>query len=132
MQAGPRSEAGASECTHRCVAAGLQLQAIDERRSEGRRLDLPALAGLDPDAVGEAERRGAEEMHVHIARPAEQRVLEVMVLEVRDRVRHVRLAAEKRLLPAARRTWRTRSRTSSTITSRDRKSTRLKSSHDWS
>jgi hypothetical protein len=35
---------------------------------------------------------------VHVARPAEDGVFEVVVLQIGDRMRHVRLAREERLL----------------------------------
>ena len=43
---------------------------------------------------------GAEEVDVHIARAVEQRVLEVVVLEVGDGVRHILLATEECFFPA--------------------------------
>ena len=50
-------------------------------------------------AIGERERRCPEEMDMHIARPAKQAVLEMVMLEIGDRVRHVRFARKKRFLP---------------------------------
>ena len=51
------------------------------------------------DAVGEAQRRRAEEVHVQITGPPEQRILEAVLFQVADPVRHVGLAADERLLP---------------------------------
>ena len=60
-------------------------------------LEDVALTRLDAGA----ERQGCrtEEVNVEITWPPELRVLEVMVLEVRNRVRHVCLARKERPLP---------------------------------
>ena len=74
-------------------------QRIHECRAERRQIHLEDVAGLRLDAVDEAHRRGAEEMQVHVAGHAVLRILEVVILEIRERVAHVRLAREERLLP---------------------------------
>src|SRR4051812_21995059 len=74
-------------------------QAVTQWESERRRFDLEHIAWLSRHAIGERKRRRAEEMHMHVAGPAEQRILEVVMFEVPDRVRHVGLAREERFLP---------------------------------
>nr|GEU28270.1 hypothetical protein [Tanacetum cinerariifolium] len=110
------------ECGFRRTARGIDLRVVDrekfgveqlagsrvpgaQRRS--RALDglardecFAGFAFLDHDVVGHAQGGGAEEVDVHIARTVEQRVLEVVVLQVGDGVRHILLAAEERLFPA--------------------------------
>ena len=72
---------------------------IAKRQPEGLGFDLEyvALLGLHP--VAEGKRSGAEEMDVNVARAAEQAVLEMMRLEIGDRMGHVLLAGQERLLP---------------------------------
>src|SRR5450631_689869 len=72
---------------------------IAQGQSEGLRLDFEHVAVLRLDAVGEGQGGRAEEMHVYIARTAEKIVLEVVVLEVTDMVRHVVLAGQELFLP---------------------------------
>ena len=48
-------------------------QTIAQRQAERLGLDLEHVALLRRDPVGERQRRGAEEMHMHVAGPAEQR-----------------------------------------------------------
>ncbi len=79
--------------------AGLDLEGVGERQAEGLGLDLEDVAGLGADAVGEGEGGGAEHVDVQIAGLAEERVLEVVVLEVGDGVAHVGLAGEEGLFP---------------------------------
>ena len=57
--------------------------------------------GCRLDAGGVAQHRRAEEIGVQVAGPAEHRVAEVVVLEIGDRMRHVRLAGEEILPPRA-------------------------------
>src|SRR4051812_22729424 len=78
------------------------LQSVAQRPPELGYLDLEHVAGLGLEPVRKAERRCAEEMGVHVARTAEQRVLEVVALQVLDTVRHVALARQERLLPRRR------------------------------
>ena len=56
---------------------------------EGNRHNV---AVFKPQPVFEAEHVGAEKVNVRIARLSESRILEVMVLEVRERVTHPLLA----------------------------------------
>ena len=81
------------------MSAGFDGQRIGERRAERGQVDLELVAGFDADAIDEAQRRGAEEVQVHVARHAVLAVLEVVVLEVREAVAHVAFAGEEGLLP---------------------------------
>ena len=74
-------------------------EAIAQRQRERRGRDLEDVAFLGLDAVGEGQGRGAEEVDVDVAGAAEQGIFEMVVLEVGEAVRHVRLAGEERLLP---------------------------------
>src|SRR5690242_3905211 len=78
---------------------GYCFQSIAQRQDEGPRLDVENVPVLRPNAVGEGERCGSEEVHVNVARPAEQVVLEVVILQVAQTVRHVRLARQEWLFP---------------------------------
>src|SRR5579862_8566233 len=65
-----------SKTPYRRVRRRHGLQSIAQRQRERRRLDLEDVAVARLDAVGERQRRRAEEMHMQVARPAEQRVFE--------------------------------------------------------
>src|SRR3990167_6837652 len=75
-----------------------QCQRIDQRQAEFGRADLEHIARLGFHTGCERERPRAVAMHVHIARPAELAVFEMMPLEIVDRVGHVGFAGEKWLL----------------------------------
>src|SRR5581483_1957129 len=72
---------------------------IAQGAAEHRRLDFEHIADVRLDVLGEASRRGTEEMHVHVARAAEVGVLEMVMLKIGDRVRHVVVAREPALAP---------------------------------
>jgi hypothetical protein len=74
-------------------------EGVLERLSELGAFDFEAVTGAGSNTHGEAQRCGSEEMHVSFAWPTEYCVLEVVVLEPRDVVRHVRFATPKRALP---------------------------------
>src|SRR3984957_19077527 len=67
----------------------LSRQPIAERQAEGFGLDFEDVAFLRLHPVAKRQRRGAEEMDMDVARPAEQAILEMMRLEIGDRMRHV-------------------------------------------
>src|SRR5262249_10012379 len=69
-----------------------QLERVAQRQAEGRRLDLEYVAAFHLDAIGKGQRRRAEHVDVHVARLPEEPILEVMMLQVGDPVRHVRFA----------------------------------------
>src|SRR5690606_39311004 len=74
----------------------------------------------------------SEEMHVHVTGPAELGVLEMVVLEIRDRVRHVGFPRPERLFPQRFPAAQDAARAADVVGNRgeeDRKSTRLNSSH---
>ncbi|VXB96765.1 hypothetical protein PSEUDO8O_20332 [Pseudomonas sp. 8O] len=73
--------------------------AIAQRLAQRIETDLEGIARLRLDAVGERQRRGAEEVHMHIAGTQELAILEVVVLEVLQAVAHVVLTGEELLLP---------------------------------
>src|SRR3954468_1640157 len=81
------------------MAARLDGEPVDQRRAQRRQIDLEFVAGLHADVVDEAQRGGAKEMQVDVARHAMLPVLEVVVLEVGDGVAHVALAGEHGLFP---------------------------------
>ena len=60
-------------------------------------LELIAVAGLEASA--EADAIGPEEVNVDIAGAAEEVILEMVLLQVGDRVTHMRLAGLKRAAP---------------------------------
>ena len=74
-------------------------EAVAQRQREGRRRNLEDVALPRLDAVGEGQGRGAEEVDVDVAGAPEQGIFEMVVLEVGEAVRHVRLAAQEGLLP---------------------------------
>src|SRR5690606_41584021 len=61
--------------------------------------DLEDITVAGRDAVGKRQRRGSEEVHVHVAGTAEQGVLEMVMLEIGVRMRHVLLSREGPHLP---------------------------------
>ena len=73
-----------------------QSDAIDERRRKSGRLDPDFVVRLEfPVARAEAEPARAEEMQMDVTRSAMLRILEVMVLEIPQRVTHRALAASQ-------------------------------------
>lgn len=74
-------------------------QRIAQRRAECRQLDLEHVARLHLHVVGKAQRGGAEEVQVHIARATVRGVLEVVVFQVGQRVAHIVLASDERFFP---------------------------------
>src|SRR5690606_23901641 len=78
---------------------GLGFAAIAQWQREGCSLDLEDVAGLRFEPIGKARGGGAEEMHVYVTGAAEQRIFEVVMLEVGDGVRHVAFAGQEWLLP---------------------------------
>ena len=63
-------------------SGGATASGLTQRRAERRQVDLEHSPGSHPDAVGEAQRGGAEEVQVHVAGDAMRRVLEMVVFEV--------------------------------------------------
>src|SRR3546814_10093133 len=57
------------------------------------------VAGLRLDTLAERQRRGAEKMDVDIAGAAEAGIFEMVMFEVADRVRHIRLTRDEGLFP---------------------------------
>src|SRR5580700_7342356 len=84
---------------HPRFCGSFRCEPIAKREAEGLRLDFEHVALLRSHAVAERQRRGPEEMHMDVARSSKQRVLEMMRLEIGDRVRHVLFARQKHLLP---------------------------------
>ena len=61
--------------------------------------DFKTVAGLGYDACIPAQRGGAEEVAVHIARPTEDAVLKMMMFQAGNGVRHMIFPGQKWLLP---------------------------------
>ena len=74
-------------------------QRVAQRQHERIGADVEHVARLGSNLIGEGQSGSAEEMHMYVARAAEQTVLEVVVLEVGDGVGHVGFAGQKGLLP---------------------------------
>src|SRR5277367_3060686 len=85
-----------ANCAHR---RGNGFQRVAQRQRKWRCLDLEHISVLRLDMIGEGERRGSEKMHVQVSRPAKQGVFKMMVFQIPDMVRHIRLPGEERLLP---------------------------------
>ena len=73
-------------------------QAISQRKQEGVGFDFEHIAGLRLDARAEGQGRGAEEMHMHVARPAEAFIFEMMRLQIGDAVAHIVFARQEGLV----------------------------------
>ncbi|UUZ70111.1 hypothetical protein LP416_13545 [Polaromonas sp. P2-4] len=74
--------------------------AVDQGPAERRRRDFETAGGIDLDALGKRQGGGAEVVDVHVARHQELVVLEMVELDVADRVRHVVFPGEEGLFPA--------------------------------
>src|SRR5687768_13254407 len=72
---------------------------IPQRSAEAAEGDRHHVPVLEPQPVLEAEHLRAEEMHVHVAGPPVLGVLEMVMLEVRQRVTHPLLPAGERAGP---------------------------------
>jgi len=77
----------------RSIASGLRRGRPKYRR------DGHHVAFLEPHAITEAEVIGAEEVNVHVARPAMRLVFEVMMFQVGQRMTHCVFAAADFRLP---------------------------------
>src|SRR5438046_1350865 len=74
------------------------LHAIPERLAEDWCFKLEHIAGFGPEARSIAQQRRAEEIAMQIAGPAEHRIFEVMMFEIGEGMRHVRLARQEVVL----------------------------------
>ena len=75
---------------------------VSQGPSKTLKVDLHDVAGRQAQVIAEAESTGAIEMDMDIARPPVHGKLEVMMLNVFERVAHVRLAASDRFFPKQR------------------------------
>ncbi|MPL90050.1 hypothetical protein SDC9_36095 [bioreactor metagenome] len=80
------------------AGGGRHRERVAQRQAELRRGDLEHVARPGRQLRGKAERGGAEHVHMQIARAPERGVFEMVVLEICDRVRHVLLARQERLV----------------------------------
>ena len=71
---------------------GFDMDGVAQRPAEAIELYFHPITILELDAVTEAERVRAEEVHMHIARLAMVLKLEVVMFEIRQAVAHVPLA----------------------------------------
>lgn len=61
---------------------GLLAQRVAQGQAEGVAGDLEQIARPGGDPVGEGQRGGAKEMHMHVARLAEQRIFEMVMFQI--------------------------------------------------
>ena len=71
----------------------------ESQASLRRHIELEHIARLGANTRGETQYRCAEEVAMDEARSPEHRVLEVVVLEIGERMRHMLLAAGEFTLP---------------------------------
>src|SRR5215217_2746425 len=83
---------------HRVGGRG-DLQGITQRPAKQWHVDLEQVAIARLKAGAEADAIRAKEVNVDIAGSAEEFVLEVVLLQVGDRVAHIRLASLERAAP---------------------------------
>src|SRR3546814_6738429 len=97
--AAEQAEDAGSECPYGRIEPGRGTDRVAHRHRERRGFDLEHVAGLRLDTLAERQRRGAEKMDVDIAGAAEAGIFEMVVFEVADRVRHIRLTRDEGLFP---------------------------------
>src|SRR6476619_6224516 len=74
---------------HRSRVAALDAERVAERAPEAIEPDFHDVTVLEPHAVAEAQRAGAEVMDVDVAGPPVGRVLEMVVLDIAQAVAHL-------------------------------------------
>src|SRR5271169_4712151 len=85
--------------SHPRFGGSFRCEPTAKRQAERLRLDLEYVAFPRLDAVAERQGRGPEEMDMNVARPPEQGILEMMRLEIGDRMGHVLFAGQECLFP---------------------------------
>ena len=82
---------------HRLVL--FRTDSVAERPPKSFGMDFNHVSGLDRDPGVAAQAAGTEIMNVHIARPTEPCIFEVVGFEIRQRVTHVVFARQHLALP---------------------------------